>query len=108
MEYTADFEHKLDRLLENQVRLEVSMETLRGSIMPRSEVDAEIEKRVSLTSYLSEKSSIENRLKNLEDAPSSAWGKAGILVSSGIGCLGLLVGSISIFVSVLIATHAIG
>lgn len=108
VEYTADFSNKLDRLLEKQTHLEVSMGELRASMMPRAEIDMEIEKRVSITSYLSDKTAIENRLKNLEDAPSSAWVRAGILISGGIGCLGLLVTTVSILVTILIATHVIG
>lgn len=107
VEYTADFEHKLDRLLEKQTHLEISLGEIRASMMPRAEIDMEVEKRVSISSYLSDKTAIENRIKNLEDAPSSAWARAGILVSGGIGCLGLLVGSASILVSILIAVHAI-
>lgn len=108
VEYTADFAQKLDRMLEKQIALEVSMGELRAGMMPRHEIDAEIEKRVSISSYLSDKTSIENRLKNLEDAPSTAWSRAGVLISAGIGCLGFLVGCVSILVSIMIATHLIG
>ena len=108
VEYTANFERKLDQLLENQTRLEVQMSELRAGIMPRHEIDAEIEKRVHVNAYLSDKTGIENRLKHLEDAPSGSWMRAGILMSSGIGCLGLLSGAIGILVSILIASHVIG
>lgn len=108
VEYTADFANKLDRMLEKQTHLEVSIEGLRASIMPRAEIDMEIEKRVSVSSYLSDKNNIENRLKNLEDAPSTTWSRAGVLISSGIGCLGLIVSAVAILVTILVASHVIG
>lgn len=108
MEYTADFEHKMDRLLEKQTALEVSLSELRAGIMPRTEIDMEIEKRVSQSAYLSDKTGIENRLQHLEEAPSAVWLRAGILISSGIGCCGLIGTVIGIIVTILIASHIIG
>jgi hypothetical protein len=108
VEYTADFESKLDRLLEKQTHLEVSLSELRASMVTRLEIDAEIEKRVSQSAYLSDKTSMENRLKHLEEAPSASWLRAGILISSGIGCLGLLGTCAGIIVTILIASHIIG
>jgi hypothetical protein len=108
VEYSADFAQKLDRLLEEQTALKVSLSELRASIMPRHEIDAEIEKRVSQSAYLSDKNGLENRLKHLEDAPSASWLRAGILISSGIGCCGLIGTVIGIIVTILIASHIIG
>lgn len=108
VEYTADFESKLDRLLEKQTRLEVSIESLRGSIMPRAEIDQEIEKRVPLTTYASDKANYEERFKRLEDAPSATWARAGILISGGIGCFGVLLSAVGILVAILVAAHIIG
>ena len=109
MEYNATFAQKIDKLLDNQNRLEVALEALRGSIMPRHEIDAEIEKRVPISTYISDKTSIEGRLKDLEDAPSATWSRTGIILSASIGCLGLLVGSASIVVTIIIAiaTHVL-
>lgn len=108
VEYTADFANKLDRMLEKQTALEVSLGELRASIMPRHEIDAEIEKRVHINAYLSDKTGIENRLKNLEDAPSSTWARAGVMITGGIGCFGLLLSAVAILVTILVASHAIG
>lgn len=108
VEYTADLTNKLDRMIEKQTALEVAFGELRASIMPRHEIDAEIEKRVPLTTYASDRLNVEERFKRLEDAPSATWSRAGILISGGIGCLSLVVASIGIFVSILIATHVIG
>lgn len=108
MEYSAAFEQKLDRLLEKQTHLEVTMSEIRASIMPRAEIDQEIEKRVPLTIYTSDKLGFEERFKRLEDAPSATWARAGILISGGIGCLGLLLSGVSILVAVLVAGHIIG
>lgn len=108
LEYTALLEEKLNRMLENQTRLEVTMEQIRGSIMPRAEIDSEMEKRVSLAIYASDKLSFEERFKRLEDAPSATWSRAGILISGGIGCAGLLVAAVSILVTILVASHIIG
>lgn len=108
MEYTAVLEDKLDRLLEKQNHLEIAFEGLRASIMPRAEIDNEMEKRVPLTIYASDKLSFEERFKRLEDAPSATWSRAGILISGGIGCAGLLLSAVSIFVVILVASHIIG
>ena len=107
VEYTADFANKLDRMLEKQTALEVQLSELRASMVTRLEIDAEIEKRVSQSAYLSDKVGLENRLKHLEDAPSASWLRAGILISSGIGCFGLLGTCVGILVTILIATHVI-
>jgi anti-sigma-K factor RskA len=108
VEYTADFANKIDRMIEKQTALEVAIGELRASIMPRHEIDAEIEKRVPLTTYASDRLNFEERFKRLEEAPSATWARAGILISGGIGCLSLLVASTSILVSILIAAHVIG
>jgi|SRR5579885_1253539 len=108
VEYTAALADKLDRIIEKQTMLEVSLGELRAGIMPRHEIDAEIEKRVSLSSYLSDKTAIENRLKDLEEAPSATWARAGILISGSIGCLGLALSCVSIVVAILVASHIIG
>jgi hypothetical protein len=108
MEYTAGFENKMDRILEKQTALEVQLSELRASMVTRLEIDAEMEKRVSQSAYLSDKVGVENRLKHLEDAPSAGWLRAGILVSGGIGCLGLLGTCVGIVVSILVASHIIG
>lgn len=108
VEYTADFAQKLDRIIEEQTVLKVSLSELRAGIMPRHEIDAEIEKRVSLTGYLSDRAAIENRLKSLEEAPSATWSRAGVLISGGIGCAALVISCLSIVVMILIASHVIG
>ena len=107
VEYTADFENKFDRFLEKLNHVEISIESLRGLIMPRPEITMEIEKRVPLATYTSDKLNNEERFKRLEDAPSATWSRAGILISGGIGCAGVLIGCVSILVSILIATHVI-
>lgn len=108
MEYTANFENKLDRLLEKQTHLEISIEGLRASIKPRQEIDMEIDQRVLLTTYASDKANFEERFKRLEDAPSATWAKAGILISGGIGCFGVLLSAVGILVAIMVAAHIIG
>lgn len=107
VEYTADFAQKLDRVLEKQTALEVQLGELRASVMPRHEIDAEIEKRVNVSAYLSDRSATENRLKRLEDAPTAGWLRAGVLISGGLGCTGVLISTLSVIVTILIATHVI-
>lgn len=105
--YTNDLQNKIDQLLHSQNKLEIALAELRSSMMPRHEISAEIEKRVSVTSYLSDKSGIENRLKHLEDAPQSSWSRASVLISSGMGCLSLMISVFSVVLAFFIATHII-
>lgn len=107
VEYTADFAHKLDRILERQTALEVALGELRASIMPRHEIDAEIEKRVAQSAYLADKTAIENRLHRLEEAPTATWTRGGIVGSLSVGCLGVLLAAVSILVAILTAVHVI-
>lgn len=108
MEYTVGFENKMDRMLDNQTRLEVAIEQLRGSIKPRQEIDMEMDQRVHINAYRDDRANDDKRFKKLEEAPSAVWLRAGIVISSGIGCLGLLATGVTILVTILIATHVIG
>lgn len=107
VEYTADFERKMDRVLEKQTDMQVAIEQIRGSIKPRQEIDAEIDQRVHVDAYRIDRENDEKRFKKLEDAPSAVWLRAGIVISGGIGCLGLLGTCVSIVVTILIASHII-
>lgn len=108
MEYTADFENKMDRMLDKQTHLEVAIEQIRGSIKPRQEIDMEMDQRVHVNVYRSDRENDDKRFRKLEEAPSAVWLRAGILISSGIGCLGLIGTVIGIIVTILIASHIIG
>lgn len=98
---------KLDRILEKQMHLEVAIEQLRGSIKPRQEIDFELDQRLSITAYRSDRDNDEKRFKRLEDAPTASWAKAGILISGGIGCAGVTIAMLGILVTILIASHVI-
>lgn len=108
VEYTADFENKMDRMLDKQTHLEVAIEQIRGSIKPRQEIDMEMDQRVHVNVYRSDRENDDKRFRKLEEAPSAVWLRAGILISSGIGCLGLIGTVIGIIVTILIASHIIG
>lgn len=86
-EQNGRLESKIDRLADEVQEVKV----LVASMMPRAEVDAEIGKRVSTETYLSDQRATNERLIRLESSPTRllAW------VSGGIGCLGVLVSFLS-------------
>lgn len=98
----AKFEANQSRLEANQTALTITIAELKASMMTRQEVASEIDKRVSNSSYLSDRQSFERRLDVLErareDQPqhalsrrSAGWVIVGIVASNLIALAGLLV-----------------
>ena len=93
----AAFEQRLEGKIDS---LSNKMETLTATVagmMPRSEVDAEIGRRVSTETYASDQRATNERLIRLESSPMRflAW------ASVGGGCLSVLMSGIAIIVGVL-------
>lgn len=99
---------KIDHIAESQHNLEVSFARLEAAMVPRHEVASEVEKRLLVSSYISDQTVLERRLTKLEQAPQStrAWMNT---IISGAGCLAsIIIGGASITVSILVASHIIG
>lgn len=107
VEYTADFAAKIDKLVESQNQLAIQVSTLAASVMPRHEIDSELEKRVTLGTYISDKAALEQRVERLENAPQNTWTRFSIIMSSGLGCISLITGSCGVVIGVisLIVSH---
>ncbi len=101
VEYSAGLANKIDELVRGQNQLAIQLSSLQASIMPRHEIDSELEKRVMIGTYIADKTALEQRVKDLEEAPQSVWSRASILVSSGLGCLSLLIGSSGAIIAVI-------
>lgn len=95
--FMAAFEQRLEGKIDS---ISNKMETLTATVagmMPRSEVDAEIARRVSAETYASDQRATNERLIRLESSPMRflAW------ASAGVGCLGILMSFIAIIAGVL-------
>lgn len=102
MEGNANFgrlESKVDGIAAKLESLNVSV----ASMMPRSEVDAEIARRVALDVYTADQRATNERLIRLESSPMRflAW------ASAAVGCLGVIMSAVAIIVGVLeyVVTH---
>lgn len=95
---------KIDQVASGQTKLEVALGRLEASMMPRHEIAAAVAERVPMTIYLSDKAALEMQIKELKAAPQATWVKAGILISSGVGCLSLIIGAAGVIIALLVAT----
>ena len=92
-------EGKVDAVASKLERISESV----AAMMPRSEVDAEIARRVSADLYAADQRAINERLMRLEASPQRLLGWVG----AGIGCLGTFI-SLSmggLFILEFILTH---
>lgn len=92
-------EGKVDSIAAKLEALNVSV----AGMMPRSEVDAEIAKRISQEVYTADQRATNERLIRLESSPARLLG----WVSGGIGCMGVLlsVASLAFFILEFTLTH---
>lgn len=81
----------------NQARLDAGQNTLCvqvATLPSRQEIAAEFDKRVSSVAYQSDRKALEDRIEKLEQSAQHTWAKAAVIVST-----------ISVIVTVLVATH---
>lgn len=99
----AAFEQRLETKIDSlSNKMEMLTATV-ASMMPRSEVDAEIARRVSAETYASDQRATNERLLRLEASPARllSW------LGAGVGCLGTLISmtSVTIFILEFVLTH---
>lgn len=99
MTYSHDLQNKIDQLIASQHNLAVEIAELRSSIMSRPEIEADLEKRITIATHIADLTNVDKRLSRLEEAPMGNWTRAGIAISGSIGCLGLLLSAASVIVA---------
>ena len=79
--------------------IKVAIQNVKGSLVPRAEIEADLDRRVAVDTYISDQKSINERILRIETSPMRmlAW------LGAGTGCLGLLIAFVGICTTIIIA-----
>lgn len=105
---------RLDKRIEDMAeRVNGQMREMAGNIeqikvqiaqsMSRSETESAISQRVHVDTYQSDRSALNDRIGKLENGPQRMLGWISLAVSSGFGCLTIIIAIASIIVGIILS-----
>lgn len=79
--------------------IKVAIQNVKGALVPRAEIEADLDRRVAVDTYTSDQKSINERIMRIESSPIRmlAW------LGAATGCLGLLAAFLGVVTTIIIA-----